>query len=153
MSDVETTLEAADGVLKAMRQIFRELARNQQEMIMQSDLSMGQVKAFMAIAKDGDPSVGVVAKELHIGLSAASQMVERLVKTGLVERHPHPHDRRITQCVLSDRGRELYHQFEAGPRMLRAWLERLDGEDLMSLQRGIGALAAVAASGRHEREE
>lgn len=153
MPDLETTLEPADRVLKAMRQIFHELAQSQQEMILQSDLSMGQVKAFMAIAKDGDPSVGVVAKELHIGLSAASQMVERLVKTGLVERHPHPRDRRVTQCILSDRGRELYHQFEAGPRMLRAWLECLEGEDLASLQRGIGALAAVAASGRREGEE
>ena len=153
MSDVETTLQTVDQVLQAMREIFHQLSRNQQEMILHSDLSMAQVKAFMAIAKDGDPSVGVVAKELHIGLSAASQMVERLVKAGLVERHPHPHDRRITQCVLSSRGRELHRQFEAGPRMLRSWLERLDGEDLTRLQQGIGALAAVAASGRREGEE
>jgi DNA-binding MarR family transcriptional regulator len=153
MSEVETTLESVDRVLQAMREIFHELARGQQEMLLHSDLSMAQVKAFMAIAKDGDPSVGVVAKELHIGLSAASQMVERLVKAGLVERRPHPHDRRITQCVLSGRGRELHRQFEARPRMLRAWLERLDGEDLMSLQKGIGALAAVAAGDRREGEE
>ncbi|NMP23453.1 MarR family winged helix-turn-helix transcriptional regulator [Sulfobacillus harzensis] len=142
-----------DLVWGRMRALAREIASRQQDVLMHADLTMSQMKAFFAIAKDGDPSIGLVAKELNIGLPSASQVVERLVKAGLVERRPHPHDRRVTQCVLSERGQNLRRELDAGPRALREWLERMDARDLAELERGLSALAEMAAQSRKEREE
>lgn len=140
-------------VWERMRALAREIAMRQQDILMHLDLTMPQLKAFFAIARDGDPAVGLIAKELHIGLPSASQVVERLVKAGLVERRPHPLDRRVTQCVLSARGRELSRELDAGPKALREWLAGMDTEALGELERGLDALAARAALSRQEREE
>lgn len=134
--------DGTDETLELMRRIFRGMTQQQDEALLHSDLSMAQVKALVAIGKDGDPSVGTVAKELNIGLSAASQVVERLVKSGLVERQPHPSDRRVTQCVLSAEGEKLWQRFRMGSQRLRQLLERLSPGDLQSLKRGLSALAA-----------
>ncbi|MCY0878764.1 MAG: MarR family transcriptional regulator [Firmicutes bacterium] len=142
----------ADAVLNLMRDVFRGLSQYQEDAFLHTELSMAQVKALLAIGKDGDPSVGLVAKELDIGLSSASQVVERLVKAGLVERRPHPHDRRMTQCVLTSQGEALRQRFQAGPRLIRDWLERLAPEDLAALERGLSALARVAQESRQEGE-
>ncbi|MCY0899242.1 MAG: MarR family winged helix-turn-helix transcriptional regulator [Firmicutes bacterium] len=140
----------AETVLNLMRDVFRGLSQYQEDAFLHTELSMAQVKALLAIGKDGDPSVGVVAKELDIGLSSASQVVERLVKAGLVERRPHPHDRRMTQCVLTPQGEALRRRFQAGPRLIREWLERLTPEELTQLEYGLGALARVAAESQRE---
>lgn len=135
--------------LELMREIFRGLSQPQDEAWLHTELSMAQVKALVAIGKDGDPSIGVVAKELNVGLSAASQIVERLVRAGLVERRPHPHDRRITQCVLSVEGDQMLNSFQRGPRLLRERLESLAPADLERLEQGLAALAkAMRNSGR-----
>lgn len=142
-----------DMVWKQMRALMREISSRQQQVLMHADLTIPQLKAFFAIAKDGDPSIGSVAKELNIGLPSASQVVERLVKAGLVERHPHPHDRRITQCVLSPQGQALSRELDAGPRALKEWLEGMAPEALMELERGLRALGDEALRSRQEREE
>ncbi len=142
-----------DAVMERIRDVFREFSSRQQAVLVHADLTMSQLKAFFAIAKDGDPSVGLVAKELDIALSSASQVVERLVKAELVERRPHPHDRRVTQCVLSPKGQELSRQLAMGSRTMRVWLERMNADALADLERGLKALAEQAALSRHEREE
>ncbi len=142
-----------DAVWERMRALAREISSRQQHVLMHADLTMSQLKAFFIIAKDGDPSIGSLAKELSIGLPSASHVVERLVKAGLVERRPHPHDRRITQCVLSPQGQDLKRELDAGPRALREWLERMAPDVLMDLERGLNALFDEALRSRQEREE
>ena len=132
----------AETTLNLMREVFRGLAKRQDEAWLHTELSMAQVKALVAIGKDQDPPVGVVAKELGIGLSAASQIVERLVKAGLVERRAHPSDRRVTQCLLSHEGASALEQFQSGPRLLQSWLEQLDADDLENLEKGLSALVS-----------
>lgn len=150
----KTRLETrADTTLELMREIFRGLSQPQDEAWLHTELSMAQVKALLAIGKDGDPSIGVVAKELNVGLSAASQIVERLVRAGLVERRPHPHDRRVTQCVLSAEGDHMLSSFQRGPRLLRERLQSMDPQDLRCLEQGLTALAKAIRHGGHEGED
>lgn len=151
MTDVKAD-ERVETVYQLMREVFKGIWQRQEDAWLHTDLSMAQAKALAAIATNGDPSVGVVARELNIGLPAASQIVERLVKAGLVERRPHPHDRRITQCCLSEHGENLRRRFQTGPRVIRDWLQRLAPDDLESLERGLGALAREAMKGRREGE-
>jgi len=152
MGDIPVDM-CVDTVMDRMRDLYQEFARQHEDAWIHSDLSMAQVKAFFVIAKDGEPSVGLVAKELNIGLSSASQVVERLVKAGLVERRPHPHDRRVMQCVLSRKGQKLREQSETGSDMVRAWLKRIDKEQLAALATGLTALAEEAARSRWKGED
>lgn len=141
-----------DKTLALMREVFRGISEQQDEALLHTELSMAQIKALLAISKDGDPSVGGVAKELKIGLSAASQIVERLVKAGLVERRAHPSDRRVIQCVLTPQGQVVVERFQTGPRLLRQWLKHMDPNGLTQLQQGLTALVQVIRENRIEGE-
>jgi DNA-binding MarR family transcriptional regulator len=140
-------------VLDRMRTLAREIALQQQNVLMHLDLTMPQLKALFTVVREGEPAVGVIARELHVGLPSASQIVDRLVKAGFVERHPHPLDRRVTLCVLSARGQALSRELNAGPKALKEWLASMEPEALAQLQQGLDALAARAMASRQKGEE
>lgn len=56
---------------------------------------------------DGPLSMRELAKALHSGESAATAIVDRLVRHGLVERISDPNDRRVVRIALSDEGATL----------------------------------------------
>lgn len=144
-SNMESRQKTQDAVLKAMRDIYSQIREVQESACRDADLTMAQFKAFFVIAQDNDsPSVGVVAKELGVGLPSASQLVEHLVQAGLVERHPHISDRRIMRCSLSDQGRRLQQQAEFGFRAVRGWLEHMEDEDIRTLAQCLTNLAQAA---------
>lgn len=152
MAENAKVTKRTDETLELMREIFRGMTQQQDEALLHTDLSMAQVKAILAIGKQHDPSMGGIAKELNIGLSAASQIVERLVKAGLVERQSHPSDRRITQCVLSTEGERMWRHFRTGSQRLRQWVDRLAADDLASLERGLSALVREVRKAQSEGE-
>jgi len=55
----------------------------------------------------GPSSIRNIACGLEITLSAASQLVDRLVKKGLVSRRENENDRRLTRVEISDVGADL----------------------------------------------
>jgi DNA-binding MarR family transcriptional regulator len=138
--------DAADRVVNGFRALFIAAQDHRRQAWLEADLTMAQLRAFWVIARHGSASVGAVGRELGVGLPAASHLVDRLVQAGLVQRHPHPNDRRVTVCEVSAAGRRLLEQAEeSGPRMLRAWLEEMDPKDVEALARGLTALVQVVA--------
>ncbi|MCC6190847.1 MAG: MarR family transcriptional regulator [Anaerolineales bacterium] len=88
----------------------------------QHDLSMAQYGTLMRIFHQGSCAVMQVGSHLGITNAAASQMVDKLVQQGLLERSEAEHDRRMKQLSLTEKGRELVQRaYEA--RL--GWLEQL----------------------------
>ncbi len=54
-----------------------------------------------------------LAKELDVGESAATAVVDRLVRQGLAVRHDDPTDRRVVRLALSDAGESLVTKLHA----------------------------------------
>ena len=54
-----------------------------------------------------------LAKELDVGESAATSVVDRLVRQGLVVRRDDPSDRRVVRLALSDTGESLVTKLHA----------------------------------------
>ncbi len=59
---------------------------------------------------------------MEISSAAASQNIERLVQSGLVERAEDPEDRRVRQVALTDKGREFV---KASLEQRFNWVEEL----------------------------
>src|SRR5215831_2155800 len=114
---------------------------------LQVELTVAQLKALFALVDGGPMPIGGVAARLSIGLPAASSLVDRLVDHGLVERREDRHDRRRTLAEPTAAGEALAQQLRQGSReALRAWLERLDRDDLEALTRGLAAVARAASA-------
>jgi DNA-binding MarR family transcriptional regulator len=107
-------------------------------------LTMAQFKALVAVEGCGATSVGGVASDLGIGESAASSLVEQLVRAGYARRTEDPADRRRAVVTVTERGASLLGELRHGKRVaLREWLEKLSEDDRAMLGRALSALAAV----------
>jgi DNA-binding MarR family transcriptional regulator len=96
-----------------------------------------QMQALHVIARRSGVTMGELAGCLEAAsLSSATQMADRLVKLGLVERMSDPGDRRLVRVALSARGRDLLRRREAAWRegMGKA-LEALTDDECATLVR------------------
>ncbi|MCL4304143.1 MAG: MarR family transcriptional regulator [Anaerolineae bacterium] len=90
--------------------------------IKETGLSMTQLNTLMRLYHTGSCDISTVSDHLGITNAATSQMVQRLVQQGFLERTEDPHDRRVKQLALTAAGRSLIEQsIEAR----RRWLEEL----------------------------
>ena len=88
----------------------------------------------------------------HTGLSsgATTAMIDRLEKAGLVERHPHPKDRRGTTLVLTKEAiRKLPQLFESLGKAMATLISGYSRKDLEVL---VDFFAKVAILWLEERE-
>jgi DNA-binding MarR family transcriptional regulator len=83
------------------------------------DVSMPQIEVLMRLYYQGPASILAVRQDLYGSRAAATQMIDKLVQMGLVERSEDPDDRRVKRIRLTDQGRELVAQ---GIAARRHWL-------------------------------
>ena len=95
-------------------------------------LSMPQFGLLMQMHHKGDCGMSEVSERFDITPAAASQLVDKLVQGGLVQRVEDPHDRRAKLLNLTDQGRELVQQ---GIQERYRWVDEL-GSKLSAEERG-----------------
>jgi len=107
-----------------------------------NQVELSTVRVLRAVERAGTdtPCVGDVADRMMVDPSTASRLVDQQVDAGYLTRQRHPDDRRRSQLVLTDAGKELLAGVTAARRELLAdvtadWapddLERLS--DLLTL--------------------
>jgi DNA-binding MarR family transcriptional regulator len=80
-------------------------------------VTVHQMQALHTVARQGSITMGELAACLDAAsMSTATQMADRLVRLGLVDRSGDPDDRRLVRITLSATGRSLHDDMEAGWR-------------------------------------
>lgn len=78
------------------------------------DLTYNQYKMLLTIYDKGSCPLNLLARELGIAMSSASEMVERLVNLGIVYRAVDEDNRRQVIIYTTDRGEELIRELRHG---------------------------------------
>ena len=86
---------------------------------------MPQLSTLMRLYHQGACGVSDIGSHLGVTNAAASQMIDRLVLQGLLERSEDPNDRRGKQIQVTPKGRKL---IEDGIEARRLWMEELTTE-------------------------
>ncbi|WP_405493939.1 MarR family winged helix-turn-helix transcriptional regulator [Nocardia sp. NBC_00511] len=86
-------------------------------------LTSSQYATLMMTQHRPGMSVADIAREVASSRQAANEMLGGLEKEGLIERRPHPTDRRTHQIYVTDAGRELYARAEIAVDRREAELE------------------------------
>jgi DNA-binding MarR family transcriptional regulator len=132
-----------DWVEVFMHRSFRDFKRFMDD----SGLSASQVNTLMRLYHLNTCGVTDIAQSLGITNAATSQLVDKLVGYGLIDRSEDRQDRRVRQITLTDRGR---HMIQEGMTAWRGWMEELattlPGEDLEAIT---GALKLLTEAARH----
>ena len=103
--------DAADG-MAAITSLMRahQIALSRVEAVLKPfGLSFARYEVLMLLrlSRRGSLPMGVIGSRLQVHPTSVTNAVDRLEKAGLVERQPHPTDRRAVLVALTPEGREL----------------------------------------------
>jgi len=124
--------QVAIAILETIPPSMRVL-REQMRSGIAASLSVPQFRGLRFVRRHPGTSLSPVAEHLGTTMPAASQLVDRLVRAGLVTREQHPDERRRVELRLTEAGSATIAECDA---RTRAWLcERLSGLDGAELAR------------------
>ncbi len=142
-----TSDQVAVAILETIPPSMRAI-REQMRSGRAAGMSVAQFRLLLFVRRHPGTSLSPLAEHLAASLPAASQLVERLVRAGLVTREQHAEERRRIELRLTDAGAAALADCDA---RTRAWLcERLSGLDEAELDRlavALGDLRVLLARG------
>jgi DNA-binding MarR family transcriptional regulator len=135
-----------EQIVETLSTVWDQHGREIPEWVAQ-ELTFGQMRLLFLLGKNGPSPMSRVAEWLAVGLPAASGVVDRVERHGLVTRAHRLDDRRVVECQLTDAGRCLLEEI-AGLRreVLRETLGVLTPDELAQLGRLIAVLLERSAA-------
>jgi DNA-binding MarR family transcriptional regulator len=107
----------------------------------QHGLSISQVGALFQLSHLGISSVSKIADKLGVTSAAASQMLDRLVTQGLIDRSEDTSDRRAKQLVLTERGGRFINEvMKARQRWFQSVAEEMSAKERRTVVSGLSIL-------------
>ncbi len=132
-----TLPDAPDGLEIVLVHIIQDFMH----FMHQTGLSRPQIHALLHIFHAGECRVSEIAVLSGATPAAASQLVERLVQQGLVERSEDPQNRRIKKLRLTPKGLDLIHAGVASNRFLIDLMSTLPARQRQVVETAFGYLA------------
>jgi DNA-binding MarR family transcriptional regulator len=105
------------------------------------------------LARQGELTLGELAARERIAPPSMTRIAASLERSGLIERHPDPTDRRVARLAISQAGQRLLQMHRArGDSLLSGWLESLAQEELAVLASAIPLLERLVSAQAAEHE-
>lgn len=132
-------------------QLIRAMGRLRNLVHEGMDLSYNQYKTLLTIADREECSLGDLAGDLEVAMSSASQMVNRLVERGLVNRELAADNRRQVVIALSPEGRRFIENLQKElVRVYEKVLARLGEDDQEALVRSLETMTRILNTLPHD---
>jgi DNA-binding MarR family transcriptional regulator len=133
--------EDSRNVLDAIRRIVQVLRKTAQTAEKKVGLSAAQLFVVRKLAETQMLSVGELAQRTATSQSSVSEVVQRLVTSGLVSRQRSARDARSVELTLTETGRELAARSPAAVQdSVLEGLNRMNPNDRKQLSRLLGIL-------------
>src|SRR5688572_10160578 len=108
-------------------------------------LSMPQFGILMQLQYRGNCGISGISDRFDITNAAASQLVDKLVQSGLIQREEDPRDRRAKLLNLTDKGKALIQQgIEERYRWVDQMAEKLTVEERAKVAEALNILTQAA---------
>lgn len=116
------SVDEFNSVMQEWIKVFmRRTGQDFKDFMDDSGLSFSQVNTLMRLHFSGEADVSHIAGQLGVSNAAASQLVDRLVQAGLIERKEDPLDRRIKRLGLTPAGHDLAEKLVS---IRHGWMEK-----------------------------
>lgn len=107
----QMTKEYLSDVLNGFAEVMtRLLMEQQQKHLADLNLTLLQSQILRILRREPRP-IGQLATALQVSPPAATQLTDRLIRKGLIERRSSPKDRRSVLIALSPKGQRLVDKF------------------------------------------
>jgi MarR family 2-MHQ and catechol resistance regulon transcriptional repressor len=124
-----------------LESLLAHIVQDFMQFLHQTGLSGPQIHALLHIYHAGECPISEIGALTGASPAAASQLVERLVQQGWVQRSEDPKDRRIKRVRLTRKSLELIHQGVVSNPFLGELAAGLTAEQHQTVCNAIGYLA------------
>ncbi len=125
----------------AMHQVLHERAHLAKAI----GLSMPQLGILMQLHYRGTCGISDLSERFDITNAAASQLVDKLVQSGMIQREEDPHDRRVKRVNLTEKGNKfIQHSMENRYRWAEGVAQKLSAEEREQVHRALDILSRAA---------
>ncbi|MEK4062367.1 MULTISPECIES: MarR family winged helix-turn-helix transcriptional regulator [Paenibacillus] len=148
---MEEKEQQLDDILTSFRCInhnFQQLLWKDAEEL---QITSTQLMVLRKLAMHPDIGITELADLLHLGNSAASGVVDRMVKAGLITRQRSQSDRRIFKLAVTDKGQEIRERSKQSMRKHLQPLSDIPSEDVKELLRLHGEIVKILVQGRDKK--
>jgi DNA-binding MarR family transcriptional regulator len=136
--------EITADVLKQFRVIFRSVKKHFQVIERKCGIGGSQLWALAAIVAKPGVRVSELAQSLSVHQSTASNLVEHMVRLGLIQRERDEEDQRVVRLTATARGNALLARApQPLTGVLPDALSHMDAQALASLHDGLEQLLTV----------
>lgn len=134
-----------EHIMRSQERIFELLQSDRTRAWLDVDLTIQQLKVVFLAVREGSLTAGKISRELRVGFSTVTGLVDRLAEQGLVVRGEDPRDRRATRVTPTDAAREVVERLYSYRReRMRRLLERVSTPVLEQLHEGLANVEIAA---------
>ena len=111
------------------------------ERLVRMGISMAQLHILYTLQRSGEMPMSRLAEVLHVSLSNATGLIDRIEERGFVERTRVPEDRRIVMIRVTDAGHRMLEEVDAiSSDLLRSAFGRIGRSQVAAVGRAIAEL-------------
>jgi DNA-binding MarR family transcriptional regulator len=137
--------------LRAWMDVFMHRSmRGWNQIAKSTGLSMPQFSILMQLHYKGACGMSAISERFDVSAAAASQLVDKLVQAGYLERTEDPSDRRAKLLKLSANGAKLV---EAGIQERYRWMDELTSRLSVAQQAKISEALTLLTEAAHQMEQ
>lgn len=130
-----------------VRYVMANSMRQMHAMSRERGLSVSQMSTLFRLLHTGELGTGAVAEEMGVSTAAASQLLDDLVRRGLVSRREDERDRRVRRHAITPEGKRLLLELKTQlPPWLREMAADIPEAELAACLRTLACLNGLAAA-------
>ncbi|MNC04383.1 putative HTH-type transcriptional regulator YusO [compost metagenome] len=148
MEDKEQQLDDIFSSFRRISHAFQQLLWKDAEEL---DITPTQLMVLRKISANPDIGITDLAELLHLGNSAASGVVDRMVKADLITRQRSEVDRRIYNLAITEKGREIRERSKQSLRRHLLPLSNIPAKDAGELLRIHNEIIQILEQGRDKQ--
>ncbi len=93
-------------------EFYEKLSSWEQSIVREKGVSLPQVHIVEILGVHGAMRMKELADKIGVTTGTLTVQVEKMVKSGLIQRHPHASDRRSILVGLTDKGVDMYREHD-----------------------------------------
>jgi DNA-binding MarR family transcriptional regulator len=140
-SPVSKTGDPYGPIIADFRAAMNQVKCASSERLVRMGISMAQLHILYTLQRSGEMPMSRLADVLHVSLSNATGLIDRIEERGFVERTRVPEDRRVVLIRVTDAGRRMLEEVDAiSTELLRSVFARIGRTQLAGVGRAIAEL-------------
>lgn len=141
------TDDAVRSVIRQLRVIIRALQGHSRSVERACGISAAQLWALWELQRSPGLNVSDLSRQLSVHPSTASNLLDKLEQSNLIERRRRERDQRIVRLYVTEAGQQLLERAPAAPQgELNRALQDMEPQQLLGLEAALEALTARMTS-------